>query len=169
MKKMIWSFIGSLIIFGIGCGMIFIGIISFDVLENDESTLKKVTKEYDMNEDLIIHPYSDYGIEYVESDDGNVKVEYSINEYCEIDFSKEHTNIIRAWTYCDNPPKLLREFIKNANKKKIVPINNSIAKITVYANQENIDKLKDNWDKYISDTTETDETINAPENTTSDI
>ena len=146
-KKMIWSFISSLIIFGIGCGMIFVGTISFDVKEYDKSFLKTVTKEYDMKDDLVIYPYEDSEIEYIKADNNNLKIEYTINKYCEINshFNKEHDDTIMHWVYCENPTKLVREFIKNVNDKKIVPINNKIEKMTIYTSQNNIDTLKKNW------------------------
>ncbi len=164
-KKMIWSFISSLIVFGIGCGTIFIGTISFDIVENDETFFKTITKEYDMKEDLLIYPYSDYAIEYVKSDNNNIKVEYSISKYCEIDdhFDEEHDNTIMAWAYCENPTKLVREFIKNANEKKIVPIDNRIEKITVYTNQSNIDTLKNNWSNYLDERAKDEERRNGYE------
>ena len=150
-KKIIWSFICSLIIFGVGCGLILVGTISFDVLEYDESSLKTISKEYNMKEDLLIYPYRDYNIEYVVSDNSNLKVEYIISKYCSIDdrINEEDGNNIMAWAYCENPTKIVREFIKNANEKKIIPINNRIEKITVYTNQANIDKLKSNWTNYL--------------------
>ena len=152
-KKMIWSFISSLIVLGIGCGIIFIGTISFDVIENDSSYLKTITKEYDMKNDLMMYPYSDYEVEYVIADNSNVKVEYSISKYCEINdhFNETHDNTIMAWAYCENPLKLAREFIKNANEKKIVLIDNRIEKIVVYSNQKNIDTLKNNWTNHLKE------------------
>ena len=152
-KKMIWCFICSLIVFGIGCGTIFVGTISFDVIENDSSLLKTVTKEYDMKNDLMIYPYNAYEIEYVVADNSNVKVEYSISKYCEINdhFNATHDNAIKAWTYCENPLKLAREFIKKVNEKKIVLIDNGIEKIVVYSDQKNIDTLKNNWTNHLKE------------------
>ena len=114
-QKMILSFLSSLIIFGIGCGLIFIGTLSFDVVRNDKTVFKTISKEYDMKNDLLMYPYSDYEIEYVKSHNSNIKVEYSINKYCEINdsFNEEHNNTIMAWAYCENPTKLARVFIKN--------------------------------------------------------
>ena len=146
-KKMIWSFISSLIILGVGCGMVFVGATSFDVIESDETSLTKVTKEYNMNDKLLMYPHSDYEIEYVEADNSNIKVEYSICKYCEIQdhYRKNHDyTMIMAWSYCNNPTKLVREFIKNTNEKKIVSINNEIEKITIYTNQNNMNTLKNN-------------------------
>lgn len=131
--------------------MISIGTLSFDIIENNDVELKVVTKEYDMHEDLIIYPSDEGDIEYVKSDNDNLKIEYSINKYFDIDddYSEYHNNTIMAWTYCDNPMEIGREFIRNVNDKKIVLMDDSIKKITVYTNQENIDKLKNNWSTYL--------------------
>ena len=144
-KKMIWTFIVSLITFGVGCGLIFVGTLSFDLLSDKENILKTVSREYEMKDDLII-----YGeVEYIETEDKNVKIEYQINKYCEIDVNN-NSNIIIAWSYCDNSINIAKEFIKNLNDKKIIPINNSIEKMTVYTDSSNIEKLKNNFDNYIN-------------------
>ena len=151
-KKMIWSFIISLVTFGIGCGLIFIGTISFDVMENDQSLLKVVTKEYNMKDNLLIYPHAYYDIEYVKADNSNIKIEYTINKYCEIDDSFDNSdNTIDAWARCENITKLVREAINNANEKKIVPINDGIEKMTIYTAQANIDKLKNNWANHLKE------------------
>ena len=152
-KKIIWSFICSIIILGIGCGMTFVGAVSFNVVENDKSSLKTISKEYDMKNDLLIYPYNNHEINYVKADNSNIKIEYSISKYCEIDdqFNEKHDNIIRTWVYCENPIKFVRGFIKNLNEKKIISINNEIEKITVYTNQNNIDILKNNWNNHIKE------------------
>ena len=153
-KRIIWGFIFSLIGFGLGCGMIAIGTIYFDVIEEDTELLKVVTREYEMNDDLVIYPVSNKDIEYVKTDSDSLKVEYSVYKYCDIDddYKDYHNNEIMAWTYCDNPMKVAREFIKNVNEKKIVLIDDDIDKITVYTNQSNIDKLKSNWSNYYNST-----------------
>ena len=149
-KKIIWSIICSLILFGIGCGSIFIGTTSFDVIENDKSYLKTETKEYEMKDNLLIYPNSYYEIEYKKADNSNLKVEYSFNKYCKIEdhYNEDNSNTITAWTYCDNPTKIVREVIKKANEKKIVIMDSSIEKVVVYTNQDNINTLKKNLNEY---------------------
>ena len=73
-----------------------------------------------------------------------------INEYCSLadNYNEEHKNILMAWTYCENPTKLIRTFIKNANDKKIILIDDKIEKITIYTNESNINKLKNNLNNY---------------------
>lgn len=153
-KKMIWTFIISLITFGIGCGLTFIGTLSFDVSYDNESMLKPVTKEYEMKEDLtILNNYRE--IEYVETEDKNIKIEYQINKYCEIDVNN-YNNTILSWSYCENPMEIAKEYIKNINNKKIIPINGTIEKMTVYTNKTNIETLKNNLKKHMDDSENTE-------------
>ena len=160
-KMMIWSFIISLITFGIGCGFIFIGSLSFDILEHDDSMLQTVSKEYEMKDDLVIYSHRDYDIEYVESDNDNIRVEYTLNKYCKLDehYNHDRDNAIRSDVYCDNPIKLGKEFINNVNHKKIVPLSSDIEKIVVYTNSSNINRLKENWENELNIMKSNDEKI----------
>ncbi len=148
-KKIIYTFIISLITLGIGCGLIFVGTLSFDISDNNKDFLKAETKEYDMKNDLVISPHNNYNIEYIEADNSNLKIEYSINKYCTIqDIEIKKDNIINPNYSCHNPMTFAREVIKNLNNKKIVPINVDIEKITIYTNKENIEILKNNFNNY---------------------
>ena len=149
-KKMIWGFIVSLLTFGAGCGLIFIGTLSFEIVENDKEALKIVTKEYEMKDDLIIYPYNENNVIYTPSDNNNVKVDYTVSKYCLVEdhYEKDKDSNIYAWVYCENPTKIIKEFINNANEKKIVPINDGIEKIEVHTTQSNIEKLKKNWSDF---------------------
>ena len=62
---------------------------------------------------------------------------------CMKDKENNH-NIVNGWIYCNNPIEIARDFIRNANEKRIVPINIDIEKIIIYTNKDNIDKLKMN-------------------------
>lgn len=152
-KKLIWGFIISLLTLGVGCGLIFVGTLSFDVVDNDKSSLKTVSKEYDMNDNLFIHPYGDKDIIYVATDNNNIKVKYTVNKYCivEDNYASKKDEFIYAWVDFENPTKIIGEFIKNANEKKIVPINDGIEKIEVYTTEQNIDKLKTNWSNHLKE------------------
>ena len=165
-KKMIWSFIISLITFGIGCGLTFIGTLSLDITYDNEYMIKTVTKEYDMKENLIIT--NNYGeIEYIETEDKNIKIEYQINKYCDIN-DNNYNNYISAYSYCENPIKIAKEYIKNINDKKIIPINSNIEKMTVYTNKENIETLKNNWNNHLNES-ENNRIINSYEERINDL
>lgn len=162
-KKMIWSFIISLMVFGIGIGISFVGTLNFEILENTDIMLKTEIKEYEMQDDLLSDFHLHAPISYIESDIDNIKVEYKINKYCKIKDSK-NDNYIYVWAVCSNSSKMIREFIDNFNNRKIIPINNDINSITIYASKENIEKLKNNYDNYINEQTKYDNTIYYYEN-----
>ena len=170
-KKMIWSFILALIVFGIGCGFISVGTLSFDIVDNNSEMVKVVTKEYDMEEDLIFNPYDNRKIEYIEADNNNIKVEYLVNKYCMVDDDTNHgdENIITAWSYCNNPMKYAREVIRNINDKKIISLDNDIVKINVYTTKENIDKLNANWDNHLKKIESREEEMQTYENRMDDL
>lgn len=145
-KKMIWSFILSLILMGISSGLLFTSIIDFEVV-NDNNMLKTDTREFDIVDGMFFQTY--YGdIKYIESDISNVKLEYKINKYCELGYDDDIQNGIYIWGYCSNPIKMVRVVIDNINHKKIVSIDNEVRDIIVYANHDNIEKLKSNNIKY---------------------
>ena len=146
-KKMIYSFIIALISLGIGIGLSITGSLNFDVLEDNESMLKDEIIEYEMKDNMFIYP--EYGVEinYVEKNINNIKIEYSINSFCKSEASEEK-GMIHLNAYCDQPTKMIREFLKKTNDKKIIVINDNIERITVYANSENIKKLQNNLTKY---------------------
>ena len=57
---------------------------------------------------------------------------------------------VYLYTTCNNPFKLAREVIKNANNKKIISFDNELKNIKVYTNKNNIDKLKANYENIIN-------------------
>ena len=98
---------------------------------------------------MIFSIYSD--VRYVSSDIDNIKLEYKINKYCSISEERYNDgNNIHIFVYCSDSMKIIREVIRNLNDKKVISINNEIRDVVIYANDENINKLKDNWNNYIS-------------------
>ena len=114
---MIWSFIISLIAFGSGVGLILVGTLNFEYIENDQDILKTEYMELDMRNDLVFGTYP--VVEYIESDNDNIKIEYTINKYCNINHSNSSESVIHMWSNCDNPIKLAKEVINNLNDKKL--------------------------------------------------
>ena len=158
-KKMIWTFIISLILFGIGCGLIALGTLNFDVVEANEEMYKTVDFEYEMKDGLMVNTNTQ--IEYVEEDRENIKIEYKVNKYFEIDSHiGQDSSIIYGWSYNKNPLKVARDVIKNANNRKIVPFDSSIQKVTIYANGSNIETIKNNIENYNKDKIEEIENTN---------
>ena len=164
-KFMIISFIASVLTFGIGCGLIGVGAVNFDVVEYDKSLNKVVTVEHDMNESLVIYPRYDNAINYVEEDIPNVKIEYNISKYCDVEeWYNENNNSIHSWVSCKEPMKMVREALKTINDKKIIYFNDMNEIITVHASSDNINRLKENWNKILEENAREEEERNNYEN-----
>ena len=163
-KKMVWGFLISLMVFGSGLGLICIGTLDFKIVNNDKTMLKIVTHEYEMKENTyFLFPISN--IKYIEENIDNIKVEFEINRYYDLEVYDVDSGIgIHMWTYCNNPIKLTKEVIKNINNKKITLITNEINSIVVYASKENIEKLKSNQENYFKAQEQLDNQINYYEN-----
>ncbi len=160
-KKIIWCFISSLIVFGISCGFIFIGTLNFEALKNNEGMLKKESKEYNMNNDLLFYPQYDIEVKYVKADIDNIKVEYLLNKYYEIEeHISDDEKYIMVSTTCKDGIKLLKGYINNLNHKKIVEMTGNIESITIYASKDNIETIKNNWNNHIKSIKSYDEMIN---------
>ena len=161
-KKMIWSFVISLIMFGVGIGLVIVGALNFEYIENDKEILKTEYMEIDMKNDLIFG-YHYPEVEYIESNNDNIKIEYTINKYCEINHSDLSDNVFHMWASCENPIKLIKEVINNFNNKKIVSINNQLQDVKVYTTKENIEILKKNYKDYTDIEVQHQNTINSYE------
>ena len=163
-KKIIWSIIISLISIGIGSGLIAVGLLNFNYIENDETILKTDYIEFNMNDNLFFVSYYDAtDVQYIKSNIENVKVEYQINKFCNVEYYNITSSGIRFIPNCNNPIKLVKNAIKNFNEKKVIPINNQIQKITIYASENNIEKLKDNRDKHFEVIETTQDLVNSYE------
>ena len=162
-KKMIWSFIISLVMFGVGIGLVIVGALNFEYIENDKSILKTDYMEIDMKDNLIFG-YHYPEVKYIESNNDNIKIEYTLNKYCEINHSDLSDNVFHMWASCENPIKLIKEVINNFNNKKIVSINNQLQDVKVYTTKENIEKLKKNYKDYTDIEVQHQSTINYYEN-----
>lgn len=149
-KKMIWSFIISMIGLGISCGMLFLGSLNFNFIDKQSTNnnyLETRILEIDMKNNLFFNEY--YDIEYIEKDIDTVQIVYTINKLCEADYNLYGRHGIHLYSYCSNPIDLAREFIKNLNDKKIIDMTSDIDIIKIYASKNNIEKLKTNFNNYI--------------------
>ncbi len=140
-KKVIWSFIISLIVLGISLGLVFIGSLKFDVISIPDNLLKNETVQYEMEEGLS---FDVDNIEYIESDIDNIKIEYKVFKFCDVSYIKHNTNKISIYVDGTNPIKIINAFIVNLNNKKILDMNDVIKDVKIYASNENIQILKSN-------------------------
>ena len=160
-KIMIWSFIISLITVGIGVGLLLIGTLQFKYIENDPESLETKYIEYDMHNKLFIDNH--YNIEYIPSDNTNLKIEYTINKNYEVKVLDYSENIINLWPTCENPIEMIKETFENLNNRKIIPVDGNIESIKVYTTLENINLLKQNKDNFYNEEIRRQNMINSYE------
>ena len=160
-KIMIWSFIISLITVGIGVGLLLIGTLQFKYIENDPESLETKYIEYDMHNKLFIDNH--YNIEYIPSDNTNLKIEYTINKNYEVKVLDYSENIINLWPTCENPIEMIKETIENLNNRKIIPVDGNIESIKVYTTLENINLLKQNKENFYNEEIRRQNMINSYE------
>ena len=141
-----------------------IRLLNFNYIENDESLLKSDYIEFDMSNDLFFETYYETNdVQYVKSNIDNVKVEYKINKFCDVEYYNITLSEIRFIGECNNPIKLIKEGIKYFNEKKVVSINNDIQMIKIYASERNIEILKNNRDKFFKQVESNENLINSYE------
>ena len=160
-KKMIWSFVLSIIVFGIGLGFMFLGSLDFEVYDDDYGMIETKTTTLKMNDNLAIFNYYNEQVNYIESNDTDVKVEYKINKSCYIREYKNDNVTIDINVECDEPIKLVREFLNNVNNKKIIPISQAIYEVNIYTNKKNISIIKSNVEKELARRKEYEEEVNG--------
>lgn len=143
--KLALCFLISLILFGVGGGLMLIGITKFDIIDNI-SLDNETTKTIEMNDNLAFID-NNLSIDYVESNDQDVKIVVNTSDYYLVDVVN-HTDIYHFYYYSNSSKimDLIRKQIKNINDKKIVDY--SSYDITIYTSKENIIKLQDNAHTY---------------------
>ena len=154
-KKMIWSFIISLITLGAGIGLIINGTLDFNVDFDGKSMLETKKLEFNMKEDSFIN----WDVTYVEKNIKNIEVEYQINKYCELFEYSRGEKGIHLTTTCSNPDQAVKEVLKELNKKRIIGFNDTPVEVTVYASKDNIKKMKKNYNEYLKESKNRNEEI----------
>ena len=145
--KMAIAFLVSLVILGSGIGYIALGISKFDILTNmDSSYYITEEKEYEMTDNLFFRTYIN-NIEYIESENKNVKVVYKYYPIYDMEFTAVNSGYYITSSLSNyNEAELIRKIIDDFNDKKI--IDYSDFKISIYTTKENIEILNSNLNKY---------------------
>lgn len=145
-KLLIWSFIISLLFAGFGSGLMFIGSLDFEMSEGKELLITQ-SMEVDMYDNLVISNLIENDVEYIESNNDNVKIEYLLNKHSSSTYNTYEDNKYRKlYIYGKNPEifKMMKESINYLNDKKLLSQNSQITEIKIYTTKENIEKLKAN-------------------------
>lgn len=151
-KVIFISFIVSLLFMGVGIGLGPLSIMQFEVLEDTDL----VASEYEINMEntlTIVDKIHYYGqenqIEYIVSDDQNVKVVIAHSKYNDSYITSTSDGLNYVYM-CENYDKMIdfaRAIIHDLNNKKLVRYNDTYT-IKIYTTEENIQILKDNFSQY---------------------
>ena len=142
---MIIVFLVSLILVGISCGLILSSYKDFKLInEFDEKYYSTKEVTYKMNKDLRIS-WGFNDIEYVETKNNDVRIEYQFANYCSI-YTYNSNNVADNYVSCLNSPDLFKNLLKDLNDKVIVGDDYYVK---VYTNKDNIKTLKNNEIKYL--------------------
>lgn len=141
------TFIIALLCSAIGIGMFVISLKDFNYIES-ANTEEQTVIEIDSNDKMFLD--SDYKINYVESNNTNIKIVCDHSKYttCKINnYDGEDRYNIYSYENDANFMDLIRRSIKNINDKKIIDYYKM--KITVYTTKENIERIKSNKKNHI--------------------
>ena len=139
-KRIFIILIVSLLFIGIGLGISFISIKDF-TLEN-EYISKNVTHE--MKDNLVIDSrYME--IKYIEKNISNIEIVINHSKYNDVEVIDSNNYIQFISIYDDNIIDVLKKNIDDINNKKITYYDGF--DIEVYTSKENINKLKNNFEK----------------------
>ena len=146
-KKMIYSFISSIIIFSLGFGISLVGLLNFNYID-DKIETKLIETSLKMDKNYIIYNTLNNEIEFIEDNTliDTIKIEYEVNELYNARYEIVENNVYN-WTYESNVFEILRKVIKYINNKEINSLDLYL-KVKVYSSKENIEILKVNKEKY---------------------
>lgn len=150
-RLLLYSFLTSLLLCGIGVGMIIIGISEFNYIDdvNNNAYLESEIL-IPMNKNLIINNFFNVDeIEWIEDERDDIKISYKHTKYYELDYYYQSDNIVYFHFELanNNVFEITRANIDAINNKKI--IDYSKTKVYIYASKDTINKLKTNYDNYI--------------------
>lgn len=143
--------VSSLVVIGIGLGLLFIGISKFSFINDlNSSSYISYEEEITMTDNMYIENYH-YNIEYVESNIDNIKIVSRHSVIYDVDVVEygDGEIFIHYDAKNDDYLKLFDVFKNDINNRQIVDYGKG--KIYVYASKANIDLLKANLNKHYND------------------
>lgn len=144
------SFLVSLIMIGIACGLVMSSYKDFKVINDlDEKyyTTKEVT--YKMTDITIL----DDRYDFVETNDNNIKIVYKYANYCEMHIYNTD-GIISSHQECLSSPQLFKNFLYMLNDKVLV---DDVTDVKVYTSKANMKKITENTKKFYESQRQYDE------------
>lgn len=145
-KLLFIMFISSLLVLGSGIGMTAIGFTKFDLVEDYSVVDEKIIP---MEEDYFVHErYDGNELEFVESENSDLRitVSHAKDMYSNIEVVDNNIHAY-AYTDFDNVFEVIRGQLDEINKMKIH--NYDRYKVTIYTTKENIETLKNNYNRFM--------------------
>lgn len=166
-KIMIYVVIISIISFGFGCGLSIISLINFNYIDVKNSSLyEKSEIIVPMDKQMFINDYYSTKINYQEENRNDIRLEFYNNKYCDVELREYDNGEYALFEDCFIKFKMLNDYIKDINNKKIYELDTTIYDVTIYTSKENIEILKNNLQKYNN---ENDQQIKYYENRISEL
>lgn len=139
----------SLIIFGLGLGIICFSATSFKFEEKEYDVIES-KYEFKMSDDILINDweYYDSDIEYVEKNIDNVQIVVKHSGLYKVNMWNYENDInLIIYTNEANVLEYLRVFIEDVNHK-VIGIYDYQVDIVIYANKNNLNTIKNNKKNY---------------------
>ena len=132
----------TLITFGIGIGLVTIGITNINVVNDDKDNYEIEEFLFEMQDNTMIYGNE---FEFVESDNDNIRIVVERPKFSTVYLENNNGsfNTIYYREYIDNTQifQMLKSFIRDINNNKFVDYFNN-SSFTVYTTKENILKLR---------------------------
>ena len=139
-KVMMFVFISSLILFGVGVGLTCLGILNFEYInENNNPNYIETTEIIKMSDNYYIEHM--YNVEFIESSNDDLKLVFVHPDFYSVECIISNDSI---WfnDYDVDGIKIINRVIDDFNDRKIMEYG--YFKVKVYTNKDNFNKLKEN-------------------------
>ena len=139
-KVIMFVFISSLILFGVGVGLTCLGILNFEYInEKNNPNYIETTETIKMSDNYYIEHM--YNVEFIESSNDDLKLVFVHPDFYSVECIISYDSI---WfnNYDVDGIKIINRVIDDFNDRKIMEYG--YFKVKVYTNKENINKLKEN-------------------------
>lgn len=150
-RHILFEILSIIILLGVGLTMSTIEIANTEIIYDNYYNTKSITKEIDMQNDLIIYGYDEI---VIDNSLNNIKIEYTYPDFnanldVEIDLRKCGMGycLYTKENYFKMTKKIIDDIIKNLKDKKLYTYEYDVTK-TIYLNEENYKKIIENKNKY---------------------
>ncbi len=148
-KNLLWAFLLSLILLGIGVGLIPVGLTHFQYISDINNPIYQEDEiAIPMQQDMVIYPIYGDTIEFKEENRDDIRIVYKHTNHYRLQ-KYQHDYILHLGVTSSDTDvfELIRANIQDINQKKIIDYDKT--KIIIYTSSANLQKLKDNYEQYL--------------------